>query len=75
LARRRPRAELRSTPERGGWLVPAFSGPPGSFSAVPEVVGRMPVAAVVAGCAAVATLVLGVAGGALPDIVTGTLAR
>jgi hypothetical protein len=35
----------------------------------------MPVAAVVAGCAAAATLALGVAGGALLDIVTGTLAR
>jgi NADH-quinone oxidoreductase subunit N len=57
------------------WLIPAFSGPPGSFTGVPEVAGRMPVAAVVAGCAAAATLALGVAGGALLDIVTGTLAR
>ena len=57
------------------WLIPAFSGPPGSFAAASEPAGFVRVANVVAGCAAAATLVLGVAGGAVLDIVTGTLAR
>jgi NADH-quinone oxidoreductase subunit N len=57
------------------WLIPAFSGPPDSLPTTPEVAGRARVAAVVASCAAAATVVLGVAGGPLLDVVTGTLAR
>jgi NADH-quinone oxidoreductase subunit N len=57
------------------WLIPAFSGPPGSVPAAPRVTGHVQLAAAVAGCAAVATVALGVAGGVLLEIMTGTPAR